>query len=126
VLSEQEVFIENMKYYRNLNSISQQKLAELCNVSVGTIGNIESFISKPSFDMIINISRQLHVSPDCLFRDRNNNGDNSFLYEIQKKKIIELINTQLSTQINGSLKNCVSKVKEILDIEKFTFQSLHS
>ncbi len=126
MLSEQEVFIENMKYYRNLNSISQQKLAELCNVSVGTIGNIESFISKPSFDMIINISRQLHVSPDCLFRDRNNNGDNSFLYEIQKKKIIELINTQLSTQINGSLKNCVSKVKEILDIEKFTFQSLHS
>lgn len=64
---EQEQFIKQLKYYRKRKNYSQQTLAELCNVSNGTIGNIESGITKPSFDLIIEIANKLEITPDKLF-----------------------------------------------------------
>lgn len=114
--SEQEIFVENMKYFRNQNDISQQELAKLCNVSVGTIGNIESYISKPSFDMIINISRQLNISPDYLFRDRSKK-DEMPLLDIQKEKILNILEDKLRTSINESLADSCHQIKILLDCE---------
>jgi transcriptional regulator with XRE-family HTH domain len=63
----QKCFIENLKYYRKQAGLSQAKLAELCDVSNGTIGNIECGVTKPSFDLMILIARVLHVQPEQLF-----------------------------------------------------------
>nr|MBP3283432.1 helix-turn-helix transcriptional regulator [Treponema sp.] len=63
----QRCFIENMRHYRNIKGISQAQLAELCNVSNGTIGNIECGITKPSFDMILKIAEKLDIQPELLF-----------------------------------------------------------
>jgi len=56
-----------MRHYRNIKGISQAQLAELCNVSNGTIGNIECGITKPSFDMILKIAEKLDIQPELLF-----------------------------------------------------------
>ncbi|WP_407428635.1 helix-turn-helix domain-containing protein [Treponema sp.] len=53
----QENFVENMKFYRKKTGLSQAKLAEMCNVSNGTIGNIECGVTKPSFDLIFSIAQ---------------------------------------------------------------------
>ena len=54
-------YIMNLKVYRKEKGITQEKLAELCNVSVGTIGNIECGRSKPSFEILVRISNALSV-----------------------------------------------------------------
>ena len=63
----QKCFIENMKFYRKQKGMSQAQLAEACEVSNGTIGNIECGMTKPSFDLIIQIADKLGVKPDSLF-----------------------------------------------------------
>ena len=60
-------FIQKMRFFRKRAGITQSKLAEICNVSNGTIGNIESGITKPSFDLIIKIAEAVNVPPSKLF-----------------------------------------------------------
>lgn len=67
MVNYQDCFVKNLKYYRKRKGISQQTLAELCDVSSGTIGNIESKVTKPSFDLIIQIAEKLEITPDKLF-----------------------------------------------------------
>ena len=63
----QQCFIENLKLYRKQAGLSQAKLAELCDVSNGTIGNIECGVTKPSFDLLILMAQSLQVQPEQLF-----------------------------------------------------------
>lgn len=63
----QKDFIENLKKYRKKKGLSQEQLAEFCNISTGTIGNIECGIAKPSFDLILTISEILDIHPALLF-----------------------------------------------------------
>ncbi len=63
----QQCFIENLKYYRKQAGYSQARLAELCDVSNGTIGNIECGVTKPSFDLLILMAQVLRIQPEQLF-----------------------------------------------------------
>ena len=63
----QEEFIKNLKFYRKEKGLSQEKLAELCNVSTSTIGCIESAHQNPSFELIVKIAEKLDVHPADLF-----------------------------------------------------------
>lgn len=67
MIDYQKVFIENLKFHRKNKGITQSQLAEACDVSNGTIGNIECGITKPSFDMIILIADRLGIKPERLF-----------------------------------------------------------
>lgn len=69
MLDYQQVFIENLKRIRKSQSLTQAQLAELCDISNGTIGSIECGIAKPSFDLIIKFSEILPVSPASFFEE---------------------------------------------------------
>ena len=64
----QENFIQKMRFYRKQAGLTQAQLAELCDVSNGTIGNIECGTTKPSFDLIIDIAKAMHIQPADLFK----------------------------------------------------------
>lgn len=108
---EQKNFIANLKYYRKLNSFSQQKLAELCDVSNGTIGNIESGVTKPSFDLIITISQVLSITPEKLFAKEKNtefiftDRQIDILSNVLKKELSENLSISIDTVINSIRKN---------------------
>ena len=68
----QQEFIENLKKFRTQQKISQAQLAEKCDVSTGTIGNIECGLAKPSFDLIISIANTLKIHPANLFSTTEN------------------------------------------------------
>ena len=55
MLNNHVTFIANLKKFRKQKKLSQAQLAELCNVSTGTIGNIECGLAKPSFDLICSL-----------------------------------------------------------------------
>ena len=64
-------YIMNLKFYRREKGVTQEKLAELCNVSVGTIGNIECGRSKPSFEILVRISNALSVPIEDFFKSKD-------------------------------------------------------
>lgn len=73
----------NIKYYRNVQHLSQASLAELSNCSNGMIGLIEAGKTKPSFETIVSISKALKIHPADLFlRDTSKS-------KAEIKKIIE-------------------------------------
>ena len=69
MIDYQKCFIENVKFYRKQKRFSQADLAEACDVSNGTIGNIECGLTKPSFDLLIKIADSLDIQPQMLFYD---------------------------------------------------------
>lgn len=66
----QQEFIENLKKYRKARGFSQEKFAELCDVSTGTIGNLECGLAKPSFDLLITMGKVLGIHPALLLSDK--------------------------------------------------------
>ena len=61
----------NKKNYRREKGVTQEKLSELCNVAVGTIGNIECGRSKPSFEILVRISNALLVPIEDFFKSKD-------------------------------------------------------
>lgn len=76
----QDDFIANIKYYRKQKGLSQEKLAELCNVATSTIGCIESAHQNPSFENIIAIATALEIHPADLFLRDSSKAQNRELY----------------------------------------------
>jgi len=57
----------NIKKYRNLRGLTQEKLADKINKSVNLIGKVEVAFDKPSFSTIIDIVNALDISLKELF-----------------------------------------------------------
>lgn len=95
----QKCFIENLKDFRKAKGLTQAQLAEKCDVSNGTIGNIETGITKPSFDLILQMSAVLEIKPEELFhtnesRPKSEKTSNAFTNE-QLKKIKSVLATSI-------------------------------
>ena len=88
--SYQEIFIENLKFYRNKKNISQAKLAEMCECATPTIGCIESARQFPSFELLFKISDALEINPADLFL-RNASETVVQMKDILKKELIPQI-----------------------------------
>lgn len=80
VIEYQEIFIQNMKYYRKQIGISQEKLAEKCGCATPTIGSIECGRQYPSFELMIKISKALSIHPADLFLRDSSKAQNRELY----------------------------------------------
>ena len=115
--TEHRNFINNLKKFRNLRNITQEKLAEMCDVAVGTIGNIECALTKPSFDLLVNIADSLDVSVCDLFASP----------EESKEK--EKFSPEQVLILRETLKDAKVSFNEMLDsaFEKIVYNSvLHS
>lgn len=62
-----ELLLFNIKYYRYLNNMSQEKLAELCKLSPRYVTDIERGLHCPSIPKIEKIAKALNVEPAVLF-----------------------------------------------------------
>lgn len=79
-----ELVSKNIKYYRlhnnskfsNYGKITQEKLAELCDLSHSLISNIESAKVQQSFSLAVlyRISKVLEIDICNLFEERDENG----------------------------------------------------
>lgn len=66
-----KVFSDNVKYYRKMLGISQEKLAERSNLSTNYVGSIESRIRRVNIDTIQKLAIGLQIEPSKLLVDRN-------------------------------------------------------
>ena len=80
-----ELVSKNIKYYRLHNNskyssygkLTQEKLAELCDLSHSLISNIESAKVQQSFSIAVlyRISKVLEIDISLLFKERDENGN---------------------------------------------------
>ncbi len=76
-----DLLIFNIKYYRYLKNISQERLAESCSLSSRYITDIERGIHCPTINKIELIAKVLEIEPYILFQN-----------PLRDKNIIEKIN----------------------------------
>ena len=66
-----EIFMYNVKFYRKKLEISQEKLAELADLSTNYIGDIERKKRKVTIDTIEKIALALNIAPADLLSTKN-------------------------------------------------------
>lgn len=96
----QKDLVNNLKFYREKQKISQAKLAELCNCSAGTIGCIESFRQLPSIDLLFSIANALEIHPADLFL-RNASSVSTKLKDTLESRLTSDIKALLETYFQG-------------------------
>ncbi len=95
-----------MRFYRKRAGITQAQLAEFCDVSNGTIGNIECGITKPSFDLIIKIAAAIKISPSELFSSEEESFDTSEpLTNTQYEIVRDTVNSAVTQAVSDALKD---------------------
>ena len=63
------IFKNNVKFYRKKLKLSQEKLAELSDLSTNYIGDIERTHRKVTIDTIEKVASGLGVDPSVLLKD---------------------------------------------------------
>jgi len=63
----QEIFIENLRFWRKKRGISQLKLSEIINISPNYLNAVENGKNFPSPEVIQSISDSLEILPYQLF-----------------------------------------------------------
>lgn len=66
-----QIFRDNVKFYRKELKLSQEKLAELSNLSTNYIGDIERTNRKITIDTIEKIANGLEIDPALLLINRH-------------------------------------------------------
>ncbi|XQY93963.1 helix-turn-helix domain-containing protein [Metabacillus sp. HB246100] len=82
-MKELERFQMNMKYYREKNNWSQERLADLLNVSRSVITRLESGEQEPDLSYLLSLSEVFQVSIGHLIG--KDNQTNQYLYEVYGK-----------------------------------------
>lgn len=96
---------KNIQKYRKLNSITQEKLAELVNVEINSISSIERGKFFPSADTLSNISEALNTPLSDLFNFKEEQSCSDIENEILSNlKLLKDDKSRLSA-INLFIKN---------------------
>jgi transcriptional regulator with XRE-family HTH domain len=92
------LFIFNLKKWRKITGLSQEKLAERCNAAHSYIRQIECGNRCPSFALIGKIANALQIEPYQLFYDETaKNGQSA------KAKRLKSIQTKLLETVSGDI-----------------------
>jgi transcriptional regulator with XRE-family HTH domain len=103
-----QIFIQNMKKFRELAGISQMTLAEQCDTGASYIGQIEIGIRFPSMSLIGKIADALEVEPYRLFME--NQGEE---FPIPKKdtdllaQLPDGVRRKLIKRLNAAINACI-------------------
>lgn len=71
----QEVVGKNIKLFRQTKGLTQERLAELVNVSSSYIGYLERGLRSPSLDLLARIGTALDVEPTVLLDTSSEDTD---------------------------------------------------
>jgi transcriptional regulator with XRE-family HTH domain len=102
------IFVRNLKKFRNIEGISQMKLAELCDTSLSYIGQIETGKRFPSIKLIEKMAAVFQVEPYRFFMDDSGNAfgvldeTTSFIIRLPKR-----IRAELIARLNAAIEACV-------------------
>jgi transcriptional regulator with XRE-family HTH domain len=77
-MSLKQIFIQNLRKFRNSRGFSQMKLAELCNTAPSYIGEIEIGRRFPSLKLIEKIGKVLNIEAYRFFIEETEENMSEF------------------------------------------------
>lgn len=72
--STSEIFRKNLKFYRNQQKYTQEKLSEICDISTDYLSQIERGIRTPSFKRMDLLAQALGIEVYKLFLPIDNSS----------------------------------------------------
>lgn len=106
-LSLQEIFLNNLKYYRKKRGLSQESLSEKLNKGVNYINRIESRASFPTIQVIEEIADILGIKPYKLFEDETAPKN---IISSDRDRFIKEITDNLYTKLSADMKSILEKI----------------
>jgi transcriptional regulator with XRE-family HTH domain len=100
------LFIHNLKKWRKIMGLTQEKLAEQCDAAHSYIRQLETGKGHPSFAFIGKIADALHIEPYQLFYDEAKPGRTAQARrtESTQKKLLETVSNDIKAAFD-ELKN---------------------
>ena len=103
-----EIFGQRVRYYRKNKKLSQEQLAELCDLHPTYIGQLERGEKNASLETIMRVCEGLEISPEVLFENIVPQKGRSTAQEIYN------IAVSLSEEKQEALLDIVEKIHDIL------------
>ena len=101
------IFTQNMKKWRKITGISQEKLAQRCNSTHSYIRQIECGSRYPSFSFIEKIAKALNIAHYLLFFD-----ETEAKLAIQISMELQSMETELLERVTNDVHRTFEKLKE--------------
>ena len=106
-LSLQDVFLNNLKFYRKKCGFSQEALSEKLNKGVNYINKIESHASFPTIQVIEEIAKILKIKPAQLFEEESVPQN---IIESNREKFVEDVTETLYQKLTADMKTILEKL----------------
>lgn len=106
-LSLQEIFLNNLKYYRKQNGLSQEALSEKLNKGVNYINRIESHASFPTIQVIERIAEILGIKAYQLFEDENVPKN---IITSDRERFVKEVTEILYQKLSADMINIIGKI----------------
>ncbi len=106
-LSLQDIFINNLKFYRKKSGLSQENLSEKLNKGTNYINKIENRISFPTIQVIERLADVLNIKPACLFEEQTTPQN---IICSDRDKFISDVTEQLFQKISADMHSILEKL----------------
>lgn len=101
-----KIFFTNLHRFRKERNLTQEKFAELCDISTNYVGYIEKGKSFPSVELIEKMAKVLAIEPHLLFISENS----------KEKKEIEKRNNEFKKMEKERLsEDLVKAIKKVIE-----------
>jgi len=102
-----DVFVKNLKNFRNERGLTQEKLAEKCNTATSYIGQIEIGSRFPSIDLIEKFAEVLQIRPHLLFFIESDDDSDEQLLKGKKDTISDTMKEELTKRLTDAIRKIV-------------------
>lgn len=106
-LSLQDIFLNNLKFYRKRCGLSQEALSEKLNKGVNYINRIESHASFPTIQVIEEIAEILGIKASQLFED---DVVPQNIISSVREKFVQDITEKLYEKLTADMKSILERI----------------
>ncbi len=106
-LSLQDIFLNNLKFYRKKNGLSQEALSEKLNKGVNYINRIESHASFPTIQVIEEIAAILNIKASKLFEEESSPQN---IISSDREKFVSDVTEVLYKKLTADIQAVLNKI----------------
>lgn len=106
-LSLQDIFINNLKFYRKKMGFSQESLSEKLNKGTNYINKIESHASFPTIQVIEEIAEILEIKAHQLFEEESTPQN---IISSDRDRFVSDVTESLYKKLTADMKNILEKI----------------
>jgi len=105
-----DVFVKNLKNFRNERGFTQAEFAEKCDTATSYIGQIEIGNRFPSMDLIEKMAKVLKIRPHLLFFIESDNDTDEQLLKKKKDTISDTMKEELTKRLTDAIRKIVKHI----------------